>query len=851
MTLLALISWPYLRRHVLRTVVTMAGIALGVAVFLGMHAANDAVLRGFSQTVDRIAGRTELQVSAGETGFGEDVLDAVQSASTVRVAVPVIEVVADTPFEAEGSLLVLGVDMTGDRSLRDYDLEETGDTLLDDPLIFLAQPDSLIVSKEFAARHALGLGSRLPLGTSEGLRTFTVRGVVRSPDLAKAFGGNVAVMDIYAAQRMFGRGRTFDRIDIGVREGVSIAECQREIQAIVGRGFDVQPPSARGRQFESLLASYSLMVGISSAFALFIGMFIVYNACWVAVAERQTEIGTLRALGATPQQIRTIFFGESLALGFVGSAGGLLLGSAIARAIAVGIGTLLGNVYRLGQSVEAVTISPWLLAGSFAAGVATSLAAGALPARSAARLDPVQALQKTRAYRLSPRHRTLRVAGAAALAIFAALTIRSDATARPLFYAGYAAVIAAALLVTPVVTLALASTLRPLVTWLRPVEGAVAIDSLMQAPRRTAASVAALMLAVAIALAFDGMGIANTRSVQGWMEAVLNPDLFVTPSQSLDMRTARFPAAMAAELGAVEGVARVQTVRNARMTYRGAPAMVVALEMDSIAETVRLPPVAGRAPAMYRQAAAGEGLILSDTFAQLQRLRVGDVLELAAPYGTVRLPVAGVIVDYSDQQGAILIDRQIFERFWRDDSVNVFRVYTAPATDPMQVRARILERFSGQRRVFVLTNAELKRHIAGVLDQWGSLTTVQVAVAVFVAVLGIVNTVTLSISDRRRELGVLRAVGGLNGQLRQSIWMEAVGIGIVGLVLGTALGAVNLFYLLDVAQRDVTGIRLDYHFPVGTALALVPVIALASLAAAVWPAESAVRVPLVEALEYE
>src|SRR6516162_5525486 len=161
MMLLRLISWPYFRKHVLRTMLTTAGIVLGVAVFVGMRTANQSVLFAFSQTVDRIAGKTELQVSAGETGFSEAVLDKVQAAPSVRVAVPVIEAVVDSNVKEASNL-------TGDRSLRDYDLESGEDAVIDDPLVFLAQPDSLIVSNEFAARNRLDAGSRLTLGTVEG-----------------------------------------------------------------------------------------------------------------------------------------------------------------------------------------------------------------------------------------------------------------------------------------------------------------------------------------------------------------------------------------------------------------------------------------------------------------------------------------------------------------------------------------------------------------------------------------------------------------------------------------------------------------------------------------------------------
>src|SRR5436190_6842073 len=371
MILLRLISWPYFRRHVLRTMLTVAGIVLGVALFVGMHTANQSVLAAFSSTVDRIAGKTELQVTAGETGFGEDVLERVQTASTVRVAVPVIEAVVDTNVKSQGNLLVLGVDMTGDRSLRDYDLASGDDAVVDDPLVFLAQPDSLILTKEFADKNHFAVNSTITLGTVLGDKAFTVRGIMKSSGLSSAFGGNLAIMDIYAAQKMFGRGRTFDRIDIGVKEGRTIAETQSELRQLLGPGFQVDPPSGRGQQFEAMTAAYSMMVNISSLFALFIGMFIIYNAFAIAVTQRRSEIGILRALGATRGQIRSLFLGESAVAGLVGSLGGLAFGLVIARGIAATIGGLINDVYGVAQRADDVAADPMLLGTALAIGTAT------------------------------------------------------------------------------------------------------------------------------------------------------------------------------------------------------------------------------------------------------------------------------------------------------------------------------------------------------------------------------------------------------------------------------------------------------------------------------------------------
>ena len=849
MILLRLISWPYFRKHVLRTMLTIAGIVLGVAVFVGMHTANQSVLFAFSQTVDRIAGKTELQVTAGEAGFDEEILEKVQSASSVRVAVPVIEAVVDTRIKGEGSLLILGVDMMGDRGLRDYDLDSGDESVIDDPLVFLAQPDSIILTKEFADANHLGVQSRVALGTVDGEKEFTVRGIMKSSGLASAYGGNLAIMDIYAAQRMFGRGRRFDRIDLAVQPGHTVAECEQELRTLLGPGLQVDPPSGRGQQFEAILSAYSMMVDISSLFALFIGMFIIYNSFAIAVTQRRAEIGILRALGATRGQIRWLFLGESAVTGLIGSLGGLAFGVLIARAIAATVGSLINDVYGVGHLADEVAADPKLLGIALGIGIATSVVAALIPARNAARVDPVQALQKGKYQVLSAGENRLRVVLAAVLGAVSIACLFYGGS-RAVFYVGYMLAIVAALLLSPLLSLALARAIRPVLKWLRPVEGALAADSLIQAPRRTSASVAALMLSLALVVAFAGMARASYDSILGWMNTALNPDLFVVPSQNIAVRTFRFPSSMGPELAAVAGVSRVQMVSDMRIIFRRTPIMAVALEVESVAQTARRTPVAGNEDDMYRLTAEGRGLMVSDNLAQLQRLTLGEMLEIPAPYGVIRLPIVGIVVDYSDQQGTVLMDRTVFAKYWHDDTVNVFRVYLQPGSRVPDVKQRILERFAG-RRVFVLTNGELRAYILKITDQWFGLTSVQIAVAVLVAILGIVNTLTVSITDRRRELGVLQAVGGLHGQIRRTIWMEALSIGAIGLMLGFALGAVNLYYILQIVHRDIAGMRLDYEYPVSVALALVPTILGAALVAAIWPAESAVHGSLVEALEYE
>ena len=394
MMLLRLLSWPYLKRHLLRWILTLSGIVLGVAVFVAMHTANKSIFKAFDKTVDQIAGSTQLQVSAGEFGFDETILERVQSLPEVGVAVPIIEATVDTKIPGEASILVLGVDMTGDRSLRDYELKDAEDAIIDDPLVFLAQPDSLMITREFAERNKLAVNSKIPLVTINGEKQFTVRGIMSSSGMTQAFGGNLVIMDIYAAQHELGRGRRFDRVDLRAKDGITIDRCQAALKAALGQSFEVEPPSARGRHFEGLLQSYSSAMSITSLFALVVGMFIIYNSFAIAVTQRRSEIGILRALGATRGQIQRLFFLESATAGLVGSAIGAAVGIGMATVITRYMSTVLEQTAGFSQRVTELEIDPMLIALGIVIGVATSIFAAWIPARSAARVDPVHALQK-------------------------------------------------------------------------------------------------------------------------------------------------------------------------------------------------------------------------------------------------------------------------------------------------------------------------------------------------------------------------------------------------------------------------------------------------------------------------
>jgi len=850
MMLFRLISWPYLRTHALRSLLTLSGIAIGVSVFFAMHAANESVFNSFQETVRRIAGAAELQISAGEPGFSEDVLERVQSLMQVAVAEPVIEAVAGTGLAGQGNLLILGVDLTGDRSLRDYQFESGDADVIDDPLVFLAQPDSIILTADYARRNNLRVNSKISLETADGVKRFTVRGILKSGGFASAFGGNLAVIDIYAAQQVFGRGRKFDRIDVALTKGVPLREGQAALRLLLGPGFEVQPPASRGQSFQSMLRIYYFILNFSSAFALVVGMFIIYSSFSIAVTQRRKEIGILRALGATRRQIAILFLGESAVGGLIGSGLGVMIGYVAAGVMAQVIGGILQGVYGVVQDQVSIAPSAALTALTVVIGVLTSVIAAGIPARSAAQTDPIQALQKGRSQTLWTGESRWRFV-AAAVAAAAGVLLLAGTRSLAWLYASYLLVFLAAALLTPILSLRLAKVLRLILQRIRPVEGALAADNLINSSRRTAATVGALMLSLALVIGTAGIARASYDSIMGWVSSALTADLVVATSATISGTDYRFPDSMTPQLNGINGIAEAYRMRTARVLYKGDLILLVAADIERLAARSPLPLIAGNPIDMYRLVAAGKGVIGSESLGSLRNLKIGDDIELPTPSGTLRLPLVGLVREYRDQSGEVFLDRTVYQKYWKDDTVDHFRVFLKPGASPARVREAILSKFSGNRRIFVLSNREVRQYIADLTKQWFGITWVQVTIAILVAILGIINSLTVTITDRRRELGVLQAVGGLRRQVRLTIWIESAGIACIGLILGLALGAIHLYYVLEVTSRDYPGLRFDYTYPFGVAALLLPIIIAAALVSAAGPAEAAVRCSLVESLEYE
>jgi putative ABC transport system permease protein len=226
-------------------------------------------------------------------------------------------------------------------------------------------------------------------------------------------------------------------------------------------------------------------------------------------------------------------------------------------------------------------------------------------------------------------------------------------------------------------------------------------------------------------------------------------------------------------------------------------------------------------------------------------------VRLDTPTGPLDLPIVGMVEDYRSEKGTIFMDRALYKQAWQDSAVDFVDVDLKPGGDPVAVKQEIEKLTSGTVHAFVYTNAEFRLWIFGLVNQFFVLNYMQLVVAVLVAVLGIVNTLIISVSERRREIGIMRAIGGLQSQVRKVVLLEAVAISIVGVAIGALAAVFNTEFMSHTVSVVLAGYSIPFYFPWTTVLYSLPLVTAFSLAAAWWPAHNAARTNVIEAIGYE
>jgi putative ABC transport system permease protein len=851
------VSIPRMQAHPVRTSLTVLGVAVGVALLVGIATVNESILRGVAATVEDISGKADLQVAAGGSGFDEGVIERVSAVPGVAkrcLAVQQVTTLQDAHAQGE-RLLVLGIDMLDrqDEYFHTYRSKEL-DEIREDPLPFLNAPDHVLLSRSLADRLGYKLGDRIKVATATVNRDLVIRGFLDEEGVGHAFGGAVAVMYYQALQILFGRDRNIDRIDLAVKPGTQVSLVKQRIQALLGEGFTVDEPATKGERIGDMLRSIQSSLTMASLIALLVATFLIHNTISISIVQRKRELAVLRALGTRRRELLRLLTLEGATLGITGSLLGVALGMGIARGLLLAISEALSEIYLQVAATE-VHWNPSVLLGSLATGVLLASAAAAAAARRSGHIKPAEALRTAGIVLTAPVKLRLNGRDLLALGLVAAagalLWLAAREAREPLALGAIACMLTAGVLALPRLILILASLSAP--ARFTSIELRLAQGNLPRDIGRTSGTAAALMVGVAMAVSFATFANGFTTSLRSWVEQTLQGDLFITNAATLaglSSREVPMEDTLYDALRVLPGVESIRRVSIVETPFRSQSVKLVSTDSQDFQRYVTMRTTEGTVDEALRGWAAGQ-VTISGNFSQRFDVHRGDAISLSTRSGTRSFKVAAVVEDYTSDRGTIGMDRRTYIDAFGDTRVGTYMVHLGSGGDPEKLRRAINQRYGSTHNLFVLTNQELRQHVMGRVDQVFALLRGVEMVALVVAMLGIINALLANILDRIREVGVLRAVGMLRRQVSKVVLFEAVLIGLAGSMAGMCVGLALGYIQLGYINVAITGWQIPFRIPWSSCLELIVLTLGASALAGFYPARQAAATKITSALEYE
>jgi putative ABC transport system permease protein len=626
--------------------------------------------------------------------------------------------------------------------------------------------------------------------------------------LARAGLSDVLLMDVSGAQDVLGMAGRLTRVDLLLPEGPESAELVARVEALLAPGETVVVAGTRTEAMAGMIDAFDLNLTALSLLALIFGMFLIYNAVTFSVVQRRDLLGRLRTLGVTRGEVLRLILAEAAWVGLAGAAIGLAVGIVLARGLVRLVTRTINDLY-FAVTVEGVSVDPVLVLKAAALGLGATLLAALPPALEAAasepRLTTIRSISESAAKRMVPRAAAL---GAAFVAIgWLALVLTSRSLAAS--FGALAFVVGGLALLTPAGAVLLLRAARPL---LRRVGGTVALIAsrgVVSSLSRTAPAIAALVVAVSVTVGLGVMIQSFRGTLVRWLGGTLVADVYVSlPGPTASRATGTLGPELMGAFVAHPAVVGHSTYRGIDVLEERGGFRLVALDLDTRGLGA-FDFLEGDAETIMRAFQADEGVIVSEPFAFRRELDVGDPVRLETPAGVREPPILGVFYDYGSDQGAMIVSRGLYDRYFDDPGVTSLALFLQPGADSEAVVADLLALVPEGRTVVVRSNDALRAASLEVFDRTFEVTAVLRLLAFIVAFVGVLSALMALELERSRELGVMRAWGLTPGEVWRLVITQTGLMGLVSGILAVPMGIALSIVMIFVINKRSFGWTLD------------------------------------------
>ncbi|WP_433193897.1 FtsX-like permease family protein [Nocardia sp. CA-107356] len=809
-----------------RTIASVTVMAVSAAFLVSVFGIFGSLTGSVDRLVGGLAGNAALEVTGvTDSGFPASIRDDIATAPGVAAAVPMVRTQIDSDG---GPLLLLGADASA--TALGSDLQQAVEEQL---AAFVSAMNGVLVGPGVGATT----GDTIRLGSHQ----VTVAGVIHGGTAARLNEGHYILTSLAVAQQVTGHVGRLDSVMIVAAPHTDSKALREAVDRTVNGRALVAEPSVRAVQTGNGVRILQYMTLMGAALAFIVAAFLIYTTMTMAIAQRRPTISMLRAIGGRRRTIVADLLTESAVIGLIGGAVGSVIGIAFGR---TAIGTL---PVALMQSVEARTVYSlplYAIPLAIGAAVCTSVAASAVAAYQVYKVSPIEALAPVGASVADQVRPWLRLAAicvtVGGLTVSIVLVVLrlgnflwSGVALSMFFGAGIALCFASIGGLVRVAAWAARRFGRA---------GELAAATLERAPRRVWATMMTVFMAVTVTITITGANNDLLNSVRSSLGAVGDVDVWVASHPPEQFPTSALPSDLPAEVAALPGVAHVTEGQLAYATLGDEKVILYGLDHGSVS-----PMYQALDPQVRADVVAGHGMVLSRDLSRTLGVGVGDELPIRTPRGLQRIRVLGVVSYFSALTGTAGIGLNQMRDWFDRPGATLLQVDGAPGVDKAQLLASI--RQASPSEVHVYSGAESLAGVEGAIRQGMAVANAVWVIVVLIAAIALLNTLTLSVLERRREIGVLRAMGASRRVTLRMVLAEAAGIGVVGGGLGLLFGVASQ-YFFDSVTPDIMNIDVAY-----TPSAMVLVFAAAaiglSLLGSIPPAVRASRLNIIEAVSIE
>ncbi|RPI82437.1 MAG: ABC transporter permease [Chloroflexi bacterium] len=841
----------YLNGRKLRTFLTTLAIVFGVLVIFGLNTLLPAFFNAFQANIMAASGQVDATITlvtadafneseAGKVATVEGVISVSGFLDRVINVTPDYYDTDPAKQDVINALTLVGIDPDQATTIHTYPIVEGR---------FLQQGDTraAVISESLADALQVGLGDTLRLPSAQGEMELEVTGIMP----ARALPGNEEVyVTLEQAQTMFnmpGKINTiqanFDTINEEER-----AKIEQSILEVLGENFQVGTLSANSELLANISVAQTifLLLGI---LALLMGGFIIFNTFRTIVAERRRDIGMLRALGANRTTIFGIIATEGLVQGILGTAVGLVSGYLLGLLMVRVLSPIM--MQFLNAKVGPPVVTPGLIIGSFAIGVSVTLLAGLLPALSASKVMPLEALR--------PQVGAISIRKMAGLgfwsgAIMIVLAVAALLTRNPgLIGVGGVLFVFGLILVAPALVNPIANLFGRLAALIFARDGTaqLAEGNLSRQPGRAAITASTTLIAMAILVTAASIISSVTLGFGRVLRKSIGSDfILLPPSVSLWGTNVGAGPEFAEELRSVDGVSLVSTLRFAPTQANNVAASILGIDPVSYPQISGLDFSKGDETNVYESLKEGRSIIINGVLAQSAGVGIGEEIKLVTPEGQKLYRVVAIANDFLNAKiSTEYISQEDMEADFNRNEDILLQINLAQSVDRPTAENALRQVVLKYPQFRMIDGQE---YIAESLRLFDAAFAGLIALVIFLAVpslIATVNTLAIGVIERTREIGMLRAVGATRTQVRTIIVVEAL----ILAMIGTALGLLSGLYLgyLTVETIRILGFPMEYLFPVSGIIMALSTGIIFGVIAAIIPARQAARLEIVQALRYE